>query len=67
MSNLRKYVCFSNHGRFVFVSKYRLNSSGNIDDARKAFWHKSGSLYPSYDFQNIVNWKDYQIDEPAIN
>lgn len=57
----RKYVCFSKHGNFIF------NSYGNRHDARMAYSYRTGELYPAEDFTDIVNWKDYPIDGPAIN
>lgn len=63
----RKYVCFTEHGNFVFNSEHRLNSYGNRHDARMSYSYKKGTLFPAEDFTNIVNWKDYPIDEPAIN
>lgn len=62
-----KYVCFIQHEHFVFYSAYRLNSRGNRADARMAYSKLKGTLFPAEDFTNIVNWKDYPIDEPAIN
>ena len=64
----RKYVCLLRHGLFVFYSAYRLNSKGNKEDAKRAFMKHHGYRdLPIQEFDNIVNWKDYPIDEPAIN
>lgn len=64
---MRKYVCFSKHGTFVFQSEHRLRSCYNIMDAVKAYAKKTGTMYPSYHFTNIVKYEDYPVDEPAIN
>ena len=39
------------------------------EDARRAFMEYKGyrTQLPIEEFENIVNWKDYPIDEPAIN
>lgn len=65
----RKYVCILRHGQFVFYSEHRLNSKANREDARRAFMKHKGykTQLPIQEFENIVNWKDYPIDEPAIN
>lgn len=64
---MRKYVCFSKYGKFVFLSEHRLNSNDNKLDAWKAYCKKKGALFPSYEFQNVVRFEDYPMDEPAIN
>lgn len=63
----KKYVCFSKHGTFVFQSDHRLGSNNNIMDAVKAYAKKTGTIYPSYQFLNIVHFEDYPVDEPAIS
>ena len=66
---MRKYVCLLEHSHFVFYSHNRLNSKGNKEDARRAFMEYKGyrTFLPIQEFENIVNWKDFPVDDPAIN